>query len=644
MTVEATEQVSKTGPAQTPELPHVILCGSAQERDMVVPVLNQMGGIHLSLYERASITPSLYLFETGTFKKVAETLDDIGVESAVYTFEPAAMHKSPTDEDTDTVAQESIRQALQDIVDGKLIALEAISAVGLEASAVQAAATKMEACLDQLLSGPTTWPEGDPQIAPKEDPGISPDTRPGISPKEDPGISPGGTPRWLEHLPAEASAVIAEIDWSVGLQIRDLPGMESTAETESAIIILDSSPRQLNTWAFASNAQEQVLDGWADFQHLLLRSPEQKAKHLDEIRKAAIPVTATRGMLEAQRQAVERHGLMVAAICRRLAPEGTPIYLLRVQDEDGIGNLHALTSALRYALYLRKTGTIRARHLIFNLSLGIPATSREGVDSAHLLNAINDVLRAENTFVVAAAGNTGVWDPKHAAASLALTARDASLAERRNVLAKVLQDPDAGGTYGWQGVAQDVPESNGAPPEEQDDVLGPRRVPAEEPAAYHKLREELAVEPNRSSYHGHAPDDLDADLFQRRLFCVGASDQFDYTAIETAAFAPFSNRAPLVAPGLNVMLTSPDNGSNRFLIWNGTSFATPQVAGLVARMLAAGCPPDEIAAILLGSGAPSTRLRETSTESKETSRRSEEEYRHVDPHRALSCASAPDAF
>ncbi|MDQ5852057.1 MAG: S8 family serine peptidase, partial [Chloroflexota bacterium] len=283
---------------------------------------------------------------------------------------------------------------------------------------------------------------------------------------------------------------------------------------------------------------------------------------------------------------------------------------------------------------------IRARHLIFNLSLGIPATSRKGVDSAHLLNAINDVLRAENTFVVAAAGNTGVWDPKHAAASLTLTARDTSLAERRNVLAKVLQDPDAGGTYGWQGVAQDVPElpeSNGVPPEEQDDVLGPRRVRAEEPAAYHKLREELAVEPNRSSYHGHAPDDLDVDLFQRRLFCVGASDQFDYTAIETAAFAPFSNRAPLVAPGLNVMLTSPDNGSNRFLIWNGTSFATPQVAGLVARMLAAGCPPDEISAILLGSGAPSTRLGQTSTAP-------ERQYRHVDPRRALSCASAPDAF
>ncbi len=63
MTVEATEQVSKTGAPQTPELPHVILCGSAGERDMVVRVLNEMGGIHLTLYERASIAPSLEAIE-----------------------------------------------------------------------------------------------------------------------------------------------------------------------------------------------------------------------------------------------------------------------------------------------------------------------------------------------------------------------------------------------------------------------------------------------------------------------------------------------------------------------------------------------------------------------------------------------------
>jgi len=109
MTVEATEQVSKTGAPQTPELPHVILCGSAQERDMVVPVLNQMGGIHLSLYERASITPSLYLFEAGTFIPVAKTLDDIGVESAVYTIDLAALSEMPPDGNADKGAQEAIR-------------------------------------------------------------------------------------------------------------------------------------------------------------------------------------------------------------------------------------------------------------------------------------------------------------------------------------------------------------------------------------------------------------------------------------------------------------------------------------------------------------------------------------------------------
>ncbi|MDQ5854528.1 MAG: hypothetical protein M3380_21150, partial [Chloroflexota bacterium] len=148
MTVEATEQVSKGSAPQAPELPHVILCGSAQERDMVVRELNEMCGIYLTLYDQASIAPSLYLFEAGTFIPVAKTLDDIGVESAVYTIDLAALSEMPPDGNADKGAQEAIRQALQDIVDGKPVALEAISAVGLEASAVQAAADRMEACLD----------------------------------------------------------------------------------------------------------------------------------------------------------------------------------------------------------------------------------------------------------------------------------------------------------------------------------------------------------------------------------------------------------------------------------------------------------------------------------------------------------------
>lgn len=82
------------------------------------------------------------------------------------------------------------------------------------------------------------------------------------------------------------------------------------------------------------------------------------------------------------------------------------------------------------------------------------------------------------------------------------------------------------------------------------------------------------------------------------------------TSDKPNAYAFFSNRGNLAAPGYDILL---DVGANyqhdparqhdltRYLYWSGTSFATPQVSAACALLLNAGVPPNEVKQILWNS-------------------------------------------
>jgi hypothetical protein len=299
--------------------------------------------------------------------------------------------------------------------------------------------------------------------------------------------------------------------------------------------------------------------GVSDLTHFMLHDPMQREAFKDSIDKRVLPIGLTKKMQADRSEAVQHHGLMVASLCRDQASADTQLILLRVQDKNGIGTIHVLCSALYYALELRRQGLLPPK-LIFNLSLGLPGSGGNGVDSHCLLEAITDVLnedtdvgnQAKNyiTFVVCAAGNA-------------------------NPL----------------GVDQG-------------------RVDPEEPAAFynveHQLQETVHPMPASSttmSYAAPGSKGIDPVVFHRRRLCVGAADRADGADKVAVDYAPFSKKADLVAPGMGMILrTADEQGNSTFILWSGSSFAAPQVSALVARLLLAGADPDQIHGILKDTG------------------------------------------
>lgn len=485
--------------------PHVILCGEAVHREAVVgQVLDELS-IHLEIYQEASKLPTFVSFSDKinegkpvTFEEI--TVDDIGVRSALYLFDPDQIGREATSSSLDLVKKKAKGQGV-------------------------------EVYPDLLLAGTD------------------------ISANEGPGISPGGVPRLL---PSAINAALSKVE-----QPEPFPGGEDTA-----IIILDTAPDgfipsddpALQDDAHQWTHQSQLVDGAADFTRFMLHDPNVRETFREMIDKRVLPIGLTKKMQVDRHKAVQHHGLMVASLCRDQAPADTQLILLRVQDINGIGTIHVVCSALYYALELRRQGLLPPR-LIFNLSLGLPTSGGNGVDSHCLLEAITDVLREDEdaanqdknyiTFVVCAAGNA-------------------------NPLALDDGRPDPEEPAAFYSIEQQLQETSGNMPSGS-------------------LATSMEVE---LKYLG-----IDPVVFRRRLLCVGASDRADGTDKLAVDYAPFSKKADLVAPGMGMILrTADEQGNSTFTLWSGSSFAVPQVSALVARLLVANADPDHVHSILKDTG------------------------------------------
>jgi hypothetical protein len=521
---------------QSQKQSHVILCGKEEERNKIVDQLKGQN-IQLESHPTANKVPGFHRFDGkgSDWEPTGQTFDQIGIDSALYLIQsPTLVEQTKQVDDPTWVEQTkqvddptSVEEIKQ--VNSPTLVNQIREAVSGELNAT--------ACRDRLLTGPD------------------------ISPNENPGVSPGGTPRWLDDLSED---IVAQISQQFS------PPQDKGNDPDIAIIILDTSPAGLDGWKWADDVHNRLVDGWADFTELLVRDPDEYREFQKRVQNRSVWRETTENIGRAVSRGVQHHGLIVASLCRRDAPPGTKVILLRVQDDNGVGTVHSLCSAMRYALYLRDELPDREKrlpkNLIFNLSLGLPNTEELGVNSQHLLSTINDVLNAGNTVVVCAAGNTNA------------------------LLLQPEERPKAEDAAGNTNALSSQPEE---------------RPNAEEPAAYNDIQKEL--EHTDLTHLGIAQTNTQTQIdplsFQQRLLNVGATDRSETTVTPEIRYAPFSKQSDLAAPGMNLLLHTWQEGKgDQLLIWNGTSFAVPQVSGLVAHLLARAPELQNIRGILYDTG------------------------------------------
>jgi hypothetical protein len=98
----------------------------------------------------------------------------------------------------------------------------------------------------------------------------------------------------------------------------------------------------------------------------------------------------------------------------------------------------------------------------------------------------------------------------------------------------------------------------------------------------------------------------DTDATNSQVIAVAA------TSDKPTAYAFFSNRGNLAAPGYELLLDTGANwehhqGETRYIYWSGTSFAAPQVSAAAALVLEAGTAPANVKQVLWSSATPPTR-------------------------------------
>jgi hypothetical protein len=507
------------------ERPHIILCGPEEHRAQVIDRLKKGRKIAL---KRADGLPTeeipAQVFNTLAGKNHAEAVTAINAitfslimgESALYTF--------AYELDADAEQPELNDSMVQGMVNKIVAADESL---------------KISACLDKLISGPS----------------------------EEPGISPGGMPTWLPGDPYQTPPL--PVWWRKGLEIEVGPSSASARPiaAKTAIFILDTAPTTENDQSDPPSEAQLInaswrgkdIDMYADLTGLILRDPSRINAHNQAAQRDV--TSRTTAMRKVRLETIPYHGLIIAAMCRDLAPPETPIILLRVQQNDGKGTVHALSCAFEYARQVcEKLGM---EQMIINLSLGIRESTSSEVESYHLLAAMTRLLELRpNTFFVCSAGNTG-RQPK-----------------------TVHSNKETGVTTAEY-----------------------ERLMAEEPAAYADLKrtltDETMIRQIEQRVIGHAGVTVfSADTFATHVFNIGASDCSDYSDLSELDYAPFSNKADLVVPGTNLVMRCHKNDKEQYLIWSGTSFAAPQISGLIARLLAEGFRPAEISQLLqLGAQA-----------------------------------------
>ncbi|MCS7173721.1 MAG: S8/S53 family peptidase [Armatimonadetes bacterium] len=188
------------------------------------------------------------------------------------------------------------------------------------------------------------------------------------------------------------------------------------------VVILDSAP-DLQRGEPAFDAA--LVDVYVEWPHPLpenlpaLRSVEEAEEEgcgLSERRRyrAFSPLVAD---ADGMRQYRAHHGLMIAALVRRIAPEAN-IVLVRLLNGE-LGTLTGdLIEAMRWVRRLQRVPHPSGAHslvygsLVYNLSLGVDRSQPETVQSCVLLWAVDEAARA-GAVLVCAAGNLSEGRPEN---------------------------------------------------------------------------------------------------------------------------------------------------------------------------------------------------------------------------------------